>query len=111
MPRVNSAQEVFDAMPAHFLPDQAGDLRATIQFDLSGDGGGQWHAIIADRKIDVHTGQPATAPSLTLTTSAQDYLAIINGDLKPMAAFMQGKIRVKGDMPLLLKMQGLFAFS
>jgi putative sterol carrier protein len=110
MPRVNSVQEVFDAMPAHFLPDQAGDLRAVIQFDLSGEGGGQWYATIADRQVDVHTGQTA-APSLTLATSAQDYLAIINGELKPMAAFMQGKIRVKGDMPLLLKMQNLFSFS
>ena len=110
MPRVNSVQEVFDAMPAHFLPDQAGDMRATIQFDLSGEGGGLWHALIADRKVAVHTG-PAPAPTLTLTTSAHDYLAIINGDLKPMAAFMQGKVRVKGDMQLLLKMQSFFSFS
>ena len=110
MPHVNSIQEVFDAMPAHFLPDQAGDLRATIQFDLSGEGGGLWHVIIADRQVDVHTGQTA-APSLTLTTSAQHYLAIVNGELKPMAAFMQGKVRVKGDMQLLLKMQNLFVFN
>ena len=110
MPRVNSAQEVFDAMPSRFLPDQAGDMRATIQFDLSGEGGGQWYVTIADRVLNVHSGQ-APAPSLTLTTSASVYLSIINGELKPMAAFMQGKVRVKGDMPLLMKMQSLFSFS
>ncbi len=110
MPRVNSIQEVFDAMPARFLADQAGDMRATIQFDLSGDGGGQWYAIIADRALQVNAGQ-ALSPSLTLATSATDYLALINGELKPMAAFMQGRVRVRGDMPLLLKMQSLFNFS
>lgn len=110
MPRVNSVQDVFDAMPSHFLPDQAGDMQATIQFDLSGEGGGQWYAAIADRVLNVYAGQ-APAPSLTLMTSAGDYLSIINGELKPMAAFMQGKIRVKGDMPLLLKMQSLFSFG
>jgi putative sterol carrier protein len=110
MPRVNSVQEVFNAMPSRFLPDQAGDMRATIQFDLTGEGGGQWYVTIADRVLDVHTGL-AQAASLTLTTSATDYLSIINGELKPMAAFMQGKIRVKGEMPLLMKMQSLFSFS
>jgi len=110
MPRVNSVQEVFDGMPSHFLPEQAGDMRATIQFDLSGEGGGQWFVTIADRKLAVSPGQTPT-PTLTLSTSAADYLAIINGDLKPMAAFMQGKVRVRGDMPLLLKMQGLFSFN
>ena len=109
MPRANSVQEVFDAMPSHFLPDQAGGMRAIIQFDLSGEGGGQWYATIADGALNVATGLTAT-PSLTLATSATDYLAIINGELKPMAAFMQGKIKVKGDMPLLMKMQGLFSF-
>ena len=109
MPRVSSVQEVFDAMPAHFLPAQANGLRAVIQFDLSGENGGQWHATIADGALNVANGQ-APAPSLTLAASASDYLAIINGELKPMAAFMQGKIKVKGDMPLLLKMQSLFSF-
>jgi putative sterol carrier protein len=110
MARANSVQEVFDGMPSHFLPDQAGDMRAVIQFDLSGEGGGQWFVTIADRILNVSTGQ-TPAPTLTLTTSAKDYLAIVNGDLKPMAAFMQGKVRVKGDMPLLMKMQGLFTFN
>jgi putative sterol carrier protein len=107
MPRVTSAQEVFDAMPSRFKPDQAGELRATIQFDLSGEGGGQWTVTIAERKLTVNTGQ-AQAPSLTLTATTGDYLSIINGELNPMAAFMQGKVRVRGDMPLLMKMQSLF---
>ena len=110
MPRVTSIQEVFDAMPSRFVPEQAGDMRATIQFDLSGDGGGQWYATIADRALQVYPGV-AASPSLTLTTSATDYLAIINGELKPMAAFMQGRVRVRGDMPLLMRMQSLFDFS
>ena len=110
MPRITTAQEVFNAMPGHFLPDQAGDLRATIQFDLSGEGGGQWYVTIADRTLSVNTGQ-ASAPTLTLGASASDYVSIINRELKPMQAFMQGKVRVRGDMPLLMKMQNLFSFT
>ena len=110
MPRVNSVQEVFDVMPSHYLPDQAGNLRAVIQFDLSGEGGGQWFVTVGDRILNVQPGQSPT-PNVTLITSAQSFLAIVNGELKPMAAFMQGKVRFTGDMPLLLKLQSIFTFS
>jgi putative sterol carrier protein len=110
MPKVTSAQEVFDAMPGRFLPEQAGDMRATIQFDLSGEGGGQWHAVIADRKLTVNEGV-APSPSLTFSAAANDYLSMINGELNPMQAFMQGKIKVRGDMPLVMKLQSLFSFK
>ncbi len=110
MPRATSVQQVFDVMPAHFRPDQAGDTRAVIQFDLSGEGGGQWYVTIEDHTLTVDAGQTPT-PSLTVTTSASDYLAMVNGDLRPMSAFMQGKVRVRGDVPLLMRMQSLFTFS
>src|SRR5438552_19104762 len=83
MPRADSVQQVFDAMPAHFLPDQAPGINAIVQFDLSGEAGGQWYATIANGSLQVSTGQ-APNPNLTLSTSAQNYLAIINGELKPM---------------------------
>jgi putative sterol carrier protein len=108
MPRVSTAQEVFDAMPRHFLPDQAGDLNATIQFDLSGEGGGQWYATIANRSLSVRSGQAPQA-NLSLSMSAKDYVAMINGELRPMQAYMQGKVKTKGDLPLLMKMQKLFS--
>jgi hypothetical protein len=44
-----NAAEVFAQMPEAFLADKAGDLRATFQFDLSGEGGGNWSVIVADR--------------------------------------------------------------
>ena len=109
MPRAETVQQVFDAMPAHFLPDQAPGMNAIVQFDLSGDGGGQWYVTIANGALNVSTGQTPN-PNLRLSTSAQNYLAIINGELKPMAAFMQGKVKVKGDMGLVMKLQNLFSF-
>jgi putative sterol carrier protein len=110
MPRVTTAQEVFDEMPNRFLPEQAGDLNAIIQFDLSGEGGGQWNANIANRTIAVSPGV-SPSPNLTLSMAASDYVAMINGELNPMQAFMKGKVKVKGDMQLLMRMQGLFQMN
>jgi putative sterol carrier protein len=110
MSKVTNPQEVFDAMPAHFNPEEAGDMNATVQFDLSGDGGGQWHAVLADRKLKVESG-PAAQPNITITTSTANFLALVNGELKPMPAFMTGKVKVKGNVGLLMKMQSMFSVS
>ena len=101
MPRVSNPQEVFDAMASHFKPEEAGAMSATVQFDLSGDGGGQWHAVLADGKLTVQPG-PAAAPTTTIITSADNFLALVNGELKPMPAFMTGKVKVKGNVYLHL---------
>jgi putative sterol carrier protein len=106
--RVTDVRDVFAAMPGRFLPDQAGDLSATIQFDLSGEGGGQWHVTIAGGKASVAEGVAPNA-HMTMSVSAADYLAIVNGELDPMQAFMQGKVKITGDVALALKMQQVFA--
>ncbi len=107
-PRATSAQEIFDAMPGRLLPEQAGDLNATILFDLSGEGGGQWLLTLANKQATVIQGA-APNPTMTFSASASDYVAIINGDLNAMQAFMQGKVKIKGDMSLALKLQTIFA--
>ena len=106
MASATSAQEVFDAIPGHVSPEALKGMNARVQFDLSGEGGGQWGIGIADGAVTVEKGT-TPSPNVTLTTSASDYLAIVNGELNPMNAFMQGKIKIKGDMALMLKLQGL----
>src|ERR1051326_6817061 len=107
MTRVTSVKEVFEAIDGRELPEEAGNLQVTIQFDLSGEGGGQWYVTVANRRGTVAQGGTPN-PNVTFSSSVNDYLAIINGDLNPVSAFMQGKVRVQGDMALVMKMQSLF---
>ncbi|UCC86709.1 MAG: SCP2 sterol-binding domain-containing protein [Anaerolineales bacterium] len=103
-----NAAEVFAQMPEAFLADKAGDLRATFQFDLSGEGGGNWSVIVADRTCTVVEGR-ADKPDVTVSMTAEDYVKMTSGELQPVVAFMQGKIRLQGDMNLAMKVQELFA--
>ena len=102
-----TAQEIFDAMSNRFLPEQAGDLNATILFDLSGEGGGQWLLTVANGQATV-TRDAVPNPTMTFSADASDYAAIIGGQLNPMQAFMQGKVKVKGDMSLAIRLMSFF---
>jgi putative sterol carrier protein len=107
MARVNSVKEIFDNLPENFQADKAEGVDAIFQFDLTGDNGGKYWVQVADQQVDVHEGEH-DAPTMILTAEADDYIAVINGDLAPMPAFMQGKIKVKGEMGLALKLQAMF---
>ena len=43
----------------------------------------------------------------TVDVSLEDFTAMVNGDLNPMGAFMAGKMKVKGDTAIALKLQSL----
>jgi putative sterol carrier protein len=102
-----SVPQVFDMMPSRFNAAAAAGVNATYQFDLTGEGGGTYHVKIGDGACDVSEGA-ADSPNITITMAASDYLDMINGKLNPQMAFMGGKLKIKGDMSLALKMQQIF---
>jgi putative sterol carrier protein len=49
--------------------------------------------------------------NLTLTADALDYKKIILGQLDAMGAFMQGKLKLAGDLTLAMKLMSFFKLS
>jgi len=43
----------------------------------------------------------------TISTDADTFLQLKNGELNPMMAVMSGKVKIKGDMGLAMKLQSL----
>ena len=80
-------EEIFKEMPANINPDAAKGMNSTIQFNLSGDNGGQWYVAIKDGKAEVSKGT-ASSPNMTLSMAAQDYVDMILGKLNGQMAFM-----------------------
>src|SRR5947208_16040969 len=89
--------ETFQAMGGRFRPDKASGTNATIQYDVSGEGGGTWNAVIKDGACTVSPG-PATNPNLTLQIAAQDWLDMLSGKQSGQMLFMSGKQKVKGTV-------------
>jgi putative sterol carrier protein len=82
-------------------------LDKVVMFDLSGEGGGQWTATIADGKIELVEGAAGT-PDATFKMKAEHFLGIVNGKINPISAYMQGRVRIEGDMSVAMKLQSLF---
>ena len=98
---------IFDAMPTQINADAAKGMNSTIQFKLTGDGGGDYYVEIKDGTAKVSSGTHAS-PNMTMTLAAQDYVDLIGGKLNGQMAFMSGKLKIAGDMGLAMKMQTLF---
>jgi putative sterol carrier protein len=97
---------IFANLSQNFDASKAGDLNLSVAFDLSGEGGGQYYAKIADGNFD--SGQGAVDnPDATLSMDADEFAAMSKGDLNPMMAFMSGKIKVDGDLNAVMKFQQL----
>jgi putative sterol carrier protein len=103
-----NAAEIFAQIPGSFPPEKAGHLRARFQFNLSGEGGGNWVVAIADGACTVSDGQVAK-PDVSIGMTASDFVKMIAGELQPVVAFMQGKLKLQGDMNLAMKLQEIFA--
>jgi putative sterol carrier protein len=102
-----SARERIEAMPQTFRPERAGRASCTVQFHISGEGGGDWHVTIQDRKCTVTEGV-SNAADATLNMDASDYVDLATGKLNSMKAFMSGKVKASGDVSLLQRMDRWF---
>jgi putative sterol carrier protein len=102
-----TVKETFDVMANRFRADKASGTNATIQYDISGDGGGTWNAVIKDGSCAVNEGAAAN-PNLTLQIAAQDWLDMLSGKQSGQMLFMSGKLKVKGDMGLAMKLGSMF---
>lgn len=105
-----TAEQLFELMPAHLDANAASGVNVTYQFDLSGPQGGTWWVKVANGTATTGKG-PAENPTTTFTADAEDYVKIATGKMNATTAFMSGKLKIKGDMNMALKLQSLFKQS
>jgi putative sterol carrier protein len=75
-------------------------LRGTVQLAFSGDAGRD------ERRVILHfgDGEPALPPQVTVSMSEDDAAALRAGKLDPQAAFLQGRVKISGDVALAVQL-------
>lgn len=87
-------------------PAKIKGMNAIYQFDLSGDNGGVFHVKVVDGNAEIIEGA-SDNPNITITMAADDFDSLLDGKLNATSAFMAGKLKVKGDMSLAMKLQSI----
>ena len=104
---LETLSDLMDLYQRKFQPEKAGDIDATIQLSISGDGGGDRILEIKDKTLTIAEGV-AEEPTLTVSCDFANWLKMNVGEANPMMLMMQGKMKVKGPIPLAMKFQQLF---
>ena len=91
-------------LPGRFKPDKAKGIDTVVQLDIKGPQGGSWTVTIKDQMMQVKDGT-TPSPKLTVEMAEADFLDLVNGKLKGTTAFFTGKLKLKGDIAMALKLR------
>nr|XP_035965119.1 hydroxysteroid dehydrogenase-like protein 2 [Halichoerus grypus] len=81
--------------------------QAIYQFELSGEDGGTWFLDLKSKGGNVGHGEPSDQADVVMTMSTDDFIKMFSGKLKPTMAFMSGKLKIKGNMTLAIRLEKL----
>jgi putative sterol carrier protein len=82
------------------VPD---DAQMVIQYEISGGGNGKVRYVldVRDGKATIISGKQADAP-VTFTLDYDTAVAVAKGELSAQVAFMQGRMKLAGDVRVLI---------
>jgi putative sterol carrier protein len=97
--------QIFENMKTKLTadPGKIASMKAIYQFNVTGDGGGEWFVRVNEGAFEIGGGAAADA-ECTVTVTDADFIAISTGELNPQMAFMTGKVRISGNMGLAMKL-------
>ena len=101
---MDDPREFFETLETRVDSAKAAGMTASYKFDI--DGAGSWLVDVDDGKVTVT--EDGGEGDCTISTSSETFLKIANGEQNPTAAYMSGKLKVKGDMGQAMKLQKLF---
>ncbi len=89
------------------LSEKVGKTDAVAQIQLDGERGGAWHFVIKDGAVAVGSGEHEK-PSFSLRMEVDTWRKMRKGEMTPQVAFLTGKVKIKGNAAMALKLAPLF---
>ncbi|HMF31728.1 MAG TPA: SCP2 sterol-binding domain-containing protein, partial [Candidatus Lokiarchaeia archaeon] len=96
-------QDGFDFMASVFNAEEAANFKrkVVLQYNVAGDGGGQWQMILENGGYRIEEGTPETPQVEMNYDSVESFVGVTTGDIGGMKAYLTGKMRFQGPRPLL----------
>jgi putative sterol carrier protein len=82
-------------------------LDAVVKFVIEGEGGGTFWIKVSGGKVEGGKGEPPGTAKATITQSIDTFRKIQARQLDPQMAFMQGLLKISGDMGVIMRLAQL----
>lgn len=69
----------------------------------------EWYLDLKNKSGKLEAGKYAEKTDCQMTMTAEVFNKMVSGNLKPAAAFMSGKLKIKGNMGLAMKLEKLMS--
>ncbi|XP_021570226.1 hydroxysteroid dehydrogenase-like protein 2 isoform X3 [Carlito syrichta] len=106
-PCSGAVEETFRIVKDSLSDDVVKATQAIYLFELSGEDGGTWFLDLKSKGGNVGYGEPSDQADVVMSMSTDDFVKMFSGKLKPTMAFMSGKLKIKGNMALAIKLEKL----
>ncbi|XP_074023032.1 hydroxysteroid dehydrogenase-like protein 2 isoform X3 [Numenius arquata] len=97
--------ETFRVIQGAMSEEYVRTTQGVFQFELSGEEGGTWYIDLKTQGGSAGFGKPPVTADVVMSMSSTDFVKMFTGKLKPTLAFMSGKLRIKGNMSLAIKLE------
>ncbi|EDO42526.1 predicted protein [Nematostella vectensis] len=89
-------------------PELVKSVNGSFEFHLTGAEPGVWYLDLKNDSGGAGQGAfPGGDPQCNMTLDAEDFVKMFKGQLNPTQAFMAGKLKIKGDMMVAMKLEKL----
>eukprot|EP00092_Neocalanus_flemingeri_P001764 GFUD01001882.1.p1 GENE.GFUD01001882.1~~GFUD01001882.1.p1 ORF type:complete len:569 (-),score=147.19 GFUD01001882.1:147-1853(-) len=96
---------VFDRIKTVASPAIVKKIKAVFVFDIEGEG--RWHVDLKNGKGDVGFADPSIKADVTVTLNKETFLKIFNRELKAATAFMNGQMKLSGDLSKAMALESM----
>jgi hypothetical protein len=102
--------DIFERTPGRFIPAKAGNTSAVIHWNVGDrpDGGVDTYELVIANGTCTLSPKPEREPTVSLSVGGPEFLQVVSGNGNPVALFMTGKLKAKGDLGLAANIPNLF---
>ena len=97
-------REFFEELRTRVDPETTRGKRASYRFDV--EGAGSWHVDVDDGSLSIDESDADAECVIAMDEST--FMRIVRGEQSPTSAYMTGKVKVKGDVGLAMRLRELF---
>lgn len=103
--RYTEVKPVFDRIKTVTTPSIVKKINAIFVFDIEGEG--KWHVDLKSGKGDIGVDDPNVKADVTVILKKEIFLKIFNREVKPATAFMNGNMKISGDLSKAMALESM----